>query len=63
MGFAVGAGVKNLPDTAEMKVPSLGWEDPWSRKWQLTPVFLPGKYQGKRGLRGYIPWDHRVGQD
>ena len=25
-----------------MQVQSLGWEDPWSRKWQPTPVFLPG---------------------
>ena len=21
----------------------LGWEDPWRRGWQLTPVFLPGE--------------------
>ena len=24
------------------------WEDPWSRKWQPTPVFLPGKFHGQR---------------
>ena len=23
----------------------LGWEDPWRRKWQATPVCLPGEYQ------------------
>ena len=28
---------------------------PWSRKWQLTPVFLPGKFQGQRSLAGYSP--------
>ena len=28
----------------------------WSRKWQLTPVFLPGKSQGQRSLAGYSPW-------
>ena len=32
--------VKNLPVIQEMQVQSLGWEDPWRRKWQLTPVFL-----------------------
>ena len=26
---------------------------PWSRKWQLTPVFLPGKFHGQRSLVGY----------
>ena len=25
---------------------------PWSRKWQLAPVFLPGKFHGKRSLVG-----------
>ena len=29
---------------------------PWSRKWQLTPVFLPGKFQGQRSLADYSPW-------
>ena len=25
---------------------SLGWNLPWRRKWQSTPVFLPGESQG-----------------
>ena len=29
---------------------------PWSRKWQLTPVFLPGEFHGQRSLVGYSPW-------
>ena len=29
---------------------------PWRRKWQSTPVFLPGKFHGKRSLVGYSPW-------
>ena len=29
---------------------------PWSRKWQPTPVFLPGKMHGQRSLEGYSPW-------
>ena len=28
----------------------------WRRKWQLTPVFLPGKFHGQRSLVGYSPW-------
>ena len=28
-------------------------EDPWSRKWQHTPVFLPGESHGQRSLAGY----------
>ena len=29
---------------------------PWRRKWQPTPVFLPGKFHGQRSLVGYNPW-------
>ena len=29
---------------------------PWRRKWQPTPVFLPGKARGQRSLVGYGPW-------
>ena len=29
---------------------------PWSRKWQPTPVFLPGEFHGQRSLVGYSPW-------
>ena len=32
---------------------------PWSRKWQPSPVFLPGKFHGQRGLAGYSPWGHK----
>ena len=32
------------------------------RKWQPTPVFLPGKSHGQRSLASYSPWDcKRVG--
>ena len=29
---------------------------PWRRKWQPTPVHLPGKCHGLRSLVGYSPW-------
>ena len=38
--------VRNPPaiqETRETQVGSLSGEDPWRRKWQPTPVFLPGK--------------------
>ena len=35
----------------------------WRRKWQPTPVLLPGKFHGQRSLVGYSPWGHRVGHD
>ena len=50
-GFPGGTIVKNLPAHAG---------DPgstsWRRKWQPTPVFLPGKSHGWRSLVGYSPW-------
>ena len=35
----------------------------WSKKWQTTPVFLPGKSHGQRSLLCYGPWVTRVGHD
>ena len=32
---------------------------PWRRKWQSTPVFLPGESHGRRSLAGYSPWGHK----
>jgi len=32
---------------------------PWRRKWQPTPVFLPGKSHGQRSLVGYSPWGRK----
>ena len=32
---------------------------PWRRKWQATPVFLPGESCGQRSLAGYSPWDRK----
>ena len=28
----------------------------WRRKWQPTPVFLPGESQGRGSPVGYRPW-------
>ena len=29
---------------------------PWRRKWQPTPVVLPGESHGQRSLVSYSPW-------
>ena len=51
--------VKHLPAMRETWVWSLGWEDPWRRKWQPTPVFLPGESHGWRSMVGYSPWGRK----
>ena len=51
--------VKNLPaNVADMRHGFNLWvrNIPWRRKWQPTPVFLPGKSNGQRSLAGYSPW-------
>ena len=35
------------------------WRIPWRRKWQPTPVLLPGEFHGQRSWAGYSPWDHK----
>ena len=45
--------VKNLHAMQETQVRFLGQEGPWRRKWQPTPVFLPGEFYGQRSLAGY----------
>ena len=59
-GFPDGAVVKNLPANAGDVglIPGLG-RLPWRRKWQPTPVLLPGKLYGPRSLVGYSPWGHK----
>ena len=48
-----------MQETQKSWVWSLGWEDPWRRKWQPTPVFLPGKFHEQSNLASYNPWDHK----
>ena len=40
-------------------IPGLG-RAPWRRKWQLTPVLLPGESHGRRSLISYSPWNFPV---
>ena len=35
------------------------WKISWRRKWQPTPVLLPGKSHGQRSLTSYSSWGHK----
>ena len=54
----VAQSVKNLPAMQETQVRSLDQEDPL-KKWQPTPVFLPGESHGQRRLAGYSSWGRK----
>ena len=56
MGFPGGAVVKNPPASAGDARDMGLIPGPGSRKWQPTPVFLPGKSHGQRSLVGYSLW-------
>ena len=52
--------VKNTPanagDSKRLELDPWVRKIPWGRKWQSTPVFLPGKSHGQRSLAGCRPW-------
>ena len=33
---------------------------PWRRKWQPTPVFVPGEFHRQRSLAGYSSWGRKT---
>ena len=47
--------VKHLPAMRRPGFDSWVGKIPWRRKWQPTPVFLPGESHGQRSLAGYSP--------
>ena len=57
--FPCDSVVKNLPASARDAglIPGLG-RFSWRRKWQSTPVFLPGEYHGQRSLASYNWWTY-----
>ena len=50
------ANVGDITDAGS--IPWVG-KIPWRKKWQPTPVFLPGESHGQRSLVGYSPWSHK----
>ena len=54
--------VKNPPANArslEIRIRSLGLEDPLEEEMVTTLLFLPGKSHRKRSLEGYSPWGRK----
>ena len=53
ISFAGGSSGKESACNAEDSglVPG---KSPWNRKWQPTPVCLPGEFHGQRRLAGYV---------
>ena len=58
--FPGGLVAKNSPDNSG-DMGSILWSGkiPWRRKWQATPIFLPGKSHGQRTLVGCSSWVHK----
>ena len=62
LSFPGSLTVKNPPCNAGDlgSIPGLGRIPiPWNRKWQPTPVFLPGEFRGQSSLVGCGPWGHK----
>ena len=57
LGFPGGSVRIHLPSRCGFS--PWGRKIPWRRKWQPTPVFLPGKSHGQRSLADYSPWGHK----
>ena len=55
VGFPGGSDSKDSP---AMQDPWVG-RILWRRKWQPTPVLLPGEFHGLRSLVGYSPWSRK----
>ena len=51
--------VKRLPAMPETGFDPWVGKIPWRRKWQPTPVLLPGKFHGRKSLVGYSPWGRK----
>ena len=68
LGSPDGSVVKNLlaneGDVRRLEFDPWARKVPWRRKWQLTPVFLPGVSHGQRNLEDCGPWSYkRVAND
>ena len=51
--------VKRLSTMRQTRVRSWVGKIPWRRKWQSTPVLLPGKSHGQGSRVGYSPWGRK----
>ena len=59
LGFSYDSVVKIHLPMQEMEFDPWVGKIPWRRKWQPTPVFLPGKFHGQMSLAGYTLKGHK----
>ena len=52
-GFGIRVMVASQNEFGSLPSSAIFW---WRRKWQPTPVLLPGKSHGQRSLVGCSPW-------
>ena len=52
---------KNQASASDWRLGFYPWvgKIPWRRKWQPTPIFLPGESHGQRSLVAYSPRGHK----
>ena len=61
LGFPVGSdGKASACNAGDPRFDPWVGKISWRRKWQPTPVLLPGKFHGQRSLVHYSPWSCRV---
>ena len=53
--FLIDLSVKNLLQCRRPGFDFWVRKVPWRKKWQPTPVFLPGESHGQRNLADYSP--------
>ena len=59
LGFPGGSEGKASTQNAGNKFDPWVGKIPWRRKWQPTPVLLPGKSHGWRSPVGYSSWGRK----
>ena len=63
-GSSSSSAAKNSPAVRGSRFDPWAGNIPWRRKWQLIPLFLPGKSHGQRSLVSYSSWGcKRVGHN
>ena len=56
-GFPGGAsGGESICQSRRCRFDPWAGKIPWSREWQPTAVFLPGRSHGQRNRESYSPW-------
>ena len=63
LGINLSKEAKHIMRNTGLEEAQAGIKIAGRRKWQLTPVLLPGESHGGTSLVGYSPWGRRVRHD